>query len=115
MPGSRKGWFSQAHKHIFFNISITSENTPDISISRKIRRTNPLTCLMPFSLLHEHKHKHKKNEHVCFSSVYLCLRLCASENSIRQVSEFVFLLMLTLMSQVFSVTYAYVVLMLVLM
>ena len=62
-----KSWFSQAHKH---NISITSENTPDISvsISRNIRRTNPLTCLMLFSLVH--KHKHKKNEHVCFSCAY---------------------------------------------
>ena len=62
-----KGWFSQAHKH---NINITIENTPDISVSksRNIRRTNPLTCLMLFSLAH--KHKHKKNEHVCFSCAY---------------------------------------------
>ena len=66
-----KGWFSQVHKH---NVSITSENTPDISvsISRNIRRTNPLTCLMLFSFAHtsKHKHKHKKNEHVCFSCAY---------------------------------------------
>ena len=49
-----KGWFSLAHKH---DISITSENTRDISvsISRNIRRTNPLICLMLFSLAHEHK------------------------------------------------------------
>ena len=54
-----KGWFSLAHKH---NISITSENTCDISesISRNIRRTNPLICLMLFSLAHKHKHKHKR-------------------------------------------------------
>ena len=60
-----KGWFSQAHKH---NLSITSEDTPDISvnISRNIRRTNPLTCLMLFLLAH----KHKKNKHVCFSCAY---------------------------------------------
>ena len=50
-----KGWFSLAHKH---NISITSENTRDISISRNIRRTNPLICLMLFSLANKHKHKH---------------------------------------------------------
>ena len=54
----RKGWFSLAHKH---NISITSENTRDISvsISRNIRRTNPLICLMVFSLAHKHKHMRK--------------------------------------------------------
>ena len=48
-----KGWFSLAHKH---NISITSENTRDISIniSRNIR-TNPLICLMLFSLAQKHK------------------------------------------------------------
>ena len=60
-----KGWFSLAHK---YNISITSENTRDMSISRNIRRTNPLIFLMLFSLLH--KLKHKKNEHVCFSCAY---------------------------------------------
>ena len=51
-----KGWFSLAHKH---KISIASENTRDISvsISRNIRRTNPLICLMLFSLAHRHKHK----------------------------------------------------------
>ena len=51
-----KGWFSLAHKH---NISITNENTRDISvsISRNIRRTNPLICLMLFSLAHKHEHK----------------------------------------------------------
>ena len=48
-----KGWFSLAHKH---NISITSENTRDISVSIS-RRTNPLICLMLFSLAHKHKHK----------------------------------------------------------
>ena len=73
---SSKGWFSLAHKH---NTSITSENTSDISvsISRNIR-TNPLICLMLFSLAHEYKHKRisisisisKKNEHVCFSCAY---------------------------------------------
>ena len=47
-----KGWFSLAHKH---NISITSENTRDIS--RNIRRTNRLICLMLFSLAHKHKHR----------------------------------------------------------
>ena len=52
-----EGWFSLVHKH---NISITSENTHDISvsISRNIRRTNPVICLMLFSLVHKHKHKH---------------------------------------------------------
>ena len=51
-----KGWFSPAHKH---NISITSEDTRDISvsISRNIRTMNPLICLMLFSLAHKHKHK----------------------------------------------------------
>ena len=39
----------------------------------------------------------------------------ASDNSIRQISEFVLLLMLMLMSRVFSLAYAYVMLMLVLM
>ena len=64
-----KGWFSLEHKH---NISITSENTRDISvsISRNIRRMNPLICLMLFSLTHKHKHKHKKNKHVRFSCAY---------------------------------------------
>ena len=53
---SIKGWFSLSHKH---SISITSENTRDISvsISRNTRRTNPLICLMLFSLAHKHKHK----------------------------------------------------------
>ena len=40
-----------------------------------------------------------------FTLMRLCLCLCASENSIRQISGFVllmFLLMLTLMSRVFS-------------
>ena len=62
---SPKGWFSLAHKH---NITITSENTRDISasISINIRRTKPLICLMLFSLAH--KDKHKKNEHVFFSA-----------------------------------------------
>ena len=63
-------------------------------------------CLKPFSLAHKHKHKHKKNKHVRSSMLMrLCLCLCASENSIRQISGFVllmFLLMLTLMSRVFS-------------
>ena len=36
----------------------------------------------------------------------LCLCLCASENSIRQISGFVLLLMLMLMSRVFSLAYA---------
>ena len=65
---------------------------------------------MLFSLAHKHKHKHKKNKHVRSSCAYayayaLCLCLFASENSIRQISGFVllmFLLMLTLMSRVFS-------------
>ena len=52
MPLKHKGWFSLAHKH---NISITSENTRNIS--RNIRRTNPLICLMLFSLTHKHKRK----------------------------------------------------------
>ena len=91
-----KGWSSLGHKH---NISITSENTRDISISisRNIRRTNPLICLMLFSLAHKHKHKRisvkawshlcdkhntsdisisistRKKEHVPF---FLCLCLC---------------------------------------
>ena len=104
-----KGWFSRAHKH---NASITSENTHDISvsISRNIRRTNPLICLMLFSLAHKHKHKRisisisaRKTNMFVFLVLILCL--CASENSIRQISGFVplmFLLMLTLMSWVFS-------------
>ena len=64
-----KGWLSLAHKHI---TSITSENTRDISVSRSrnIRRTNPLICLMLFSLAYKHKHKRKKNEHVGFSCAY---------------------------------------------
>ena len=44
----------------------------------------------------------------------LSLCLCASENSIRRISGFVllmFLLMLTLMSRVFSLAYAYAMLM----
>ena len=65
-PSIAKGWFSLAHKH---NISITSENTRDISVSIS-RRTNPLICLMLFSLAHKHKHKHKKNKHVRFSCAY---------------------------------------------
>ena len=49
-------WSSLAHKH---NISVTSENTRDISVSirRNMRRTNPFICLMLFSLAHKHKHK----------------------------------------------------------
>ena len=44
-----KGWFSLAHKH---NISITSENTRNISISisRNIRRTNPLRAGSHFDI-----------------------------------------------------------------
>ena len=68
---------------------------------------------MLFSLAHKHKHMHKKNKHVRFSYAYvyayalmlMLMTLCASENSIRQISGFVllmFLLMLTLMSRVFS-------------
>ena len=51
-----KGWFSLAHKD---NISITRENTRDISvsISRNITRTNTLICLVLFSLALKHKHK----------------------------------------------------------
>ena len=47
-------WFSLTRKH---NISIASKNTHDISvsISRNIRRTIPLNCLMLFSLAHKHK------------------------------------------------------------
>ena len=106
-----KGWFSLAHKH---NISITSENTHDISvsISRNIRGTNPLICLTLFSLAHKHKISTRKTNMFVFLALMLmlmlmrlCLCLCASENSIRQISGFVllmFLLMLTLMSWVFS-------------
>ena len=78
------------HKH---NISITSENTRDISISinRKMRRTTPLICLMLFSLAHEHKHmlmrewkQHTTNKWVRSSAyayaymagVLTCLCLC---------------------------------------
>ena len=42
-----------------YNISVTSENTRDISVSkmnRKIRR-NPPICLILFSLAHKHKHR----------------------------------------------------------
>ena len=111
-----KGWFSLARKHNIY-ISITSENTRDISvsISRNIRKKDPLICRMLFSLAH--KHKRKKNERGCFSCAY-CLCLCVSENSIRQISGFVLLLMLPfsmLMSRVFSLAYAYVMFMLVLM
>ena len=51
-----KGWFSLAHE---YNISITSENTRDISvsISRNIRRINPVICFMLLSLAHTHKNK----------------------------------------------------------
>ena len=76
---------------------------------------------MLFSLAHKHKHKHKKNKHVCFSCAYayayvlmLMLMRKLSENSIRRMSGFVvlmFLLMLTLMSWVFSLAYAYAMLM----
>ena len=78
------------------------------ALSRNIRRTNPLICLMLFSLVHKHMHKHKKNEHVLF---FLCL--CANEISIRQISGFVLLLMLMLMSQMSSLARTYVMLMLV--
>ena len=90
------------------------ENTRHISINISIsRRTNPLICLMLFSLKHKHEHKHKKSKPVRFSCAYdyayalmrLCLCLCACENSIRQISGFVllmFLLLLTLMSRMFS-------------
>ena len=74
--------FPLAHKH---NISITSENTPDISvsISRNTRRTNPLVCLMLFSLAHKHKHKH-----------------ISISISVRKTNVFVFLvLMLVLMRE----------------
>ena len=78
----KPGWFSLAHKH---NISITSENIRDISvsISRNIRRTNPVICLMLFSLAHKHKRK----------------RLSISISS-RKTNMFVFLvLMLMLMRE----------------
>ena len=55
------------------NISITSGNTRDGSISRNVRRTNPLICLMLFSLAH--KHKHKKNKVNVFVSLVLMLML----------------------------------------
>ena len=77
------------------NISITSENTRDISISisinRNKRRTTPLICLMLFSLAHEHKHmlmrewkQHTTNKWVRSSAyayahvagVLTCLCLC---------------------------------------
>ena len=98
-----KGWFSLVHKH---NISITSENTCDISISvsRNIRRTNPLLCLILFSLAHKHKHKHINIKGTCLFS--LCL--CTSENSVRQISGFVLLLMLMLMLTMYAYAYAYV-------
>ena len=72
-----KGWFSLVHKH---NISITSENTLDISISKKIRRTNPLICLMLFSLAHKHKHKTniwvRSSAYAYVTGVLTCLCLC---------------------------------------
>ena len=76
-PFSTKGWFSLAHK---YNLSIASENTRDISvsISRNIRRTNPLICLMPFSLVHKHKHKRigiNKNARKTNMFVFLVLML----------------------------------------
>ena len=95
-----KGWFSLAHKHKHkHNISITSENTRDISINIHVstsRRTNPLISLILFSLAH--KLKHKKNKRVCFSCAYGCLIIClfANENSIRQISGFVLVLLLML-------------------
>ena len=65
---------------------------------------------MLFSLKHKHKHKRisisisaRKTNMFVFLVLILCL--CASENSVRQISGFVplmFLLMLTLMSWVFS-------------
>ena len=110
-----KGWFSLAHTH---NISIRSENTCDISVSI-MRRTNPRICLTLFTLGHElhkqahkHKHKHKKHEHVCFSCAYAYAQVTVN-NSIRQICGFVLLLVLLLMSRVFSL--AYVMLMLVFM
>ena len=60
--------------------------------------------------MRKHKHKRKKNEHVCFSCAYAYVYVC-SENSIRQISGFVLLLLLMFMSQVFSLAYAYVMLM----
>ena len=53
-----------------------------------------------------HKQRHKKNMFVfpVLMLVRLCVRLCASENSILKTSAFVlvFLLTLTLMARVFS-------------
>ena len=102
-----KGWFSLVHKH---NISITSENTCDISVSvsRNIRRTNPLLCLILFSLAHKHKHKRINIKGTCLFSLCLCLCLCTSENSARQISGFVLLLMLMLMLTMYAYAYAYV-------
>ena len=93
---SLKGWFSLAHKH---NISISKWEHPRHSISRNIRRTNPLICLLLFSLAH--KHKHKKNKHVRFfyayayvAGVLTCLCLCyayalvrTSQNHLLEVSK----------------------------
>ena len=97
------------HKH---NISITSDNTPDISvsISRNIRRTSPLICLMLFSLAQSISISTRKTNMFAFLVLMLmplCLCLCTGENSIRQISGFVLLLMLMLMSRVFSLAYAY--------
>ena len=52
----------------------SSENMRDTSISirRNIRRMNPLSCLMLFSLAHKHKHEYKKNKHVLLSYAYAC-------------------------------------------
>ena len=54
---------------------------------------------MLFSLAPKQKYKHKKNKHVRFLMLMLmlmrlCLWLCPSENSIRQISGFVLLLCL---------------------
>ena len=66
-----------------------------------------------FSLAHKHKRIRviiTERKMKMFVFLILCLCLCASENSIRQISGFVLLLML--MSRVFSLAYAYVMLML---
>ena len=93
-----------------FNVQLikagsASENTRDISISR---RTNPLICLLLFSFARKQSISTRKtNMFVFFMLTLMLMRLClvcASENSIRQISGFVLLLILMLMSRMFSLS-----------
>ena len=101
-----KGWFLLAHKHKHkhkHNISISKWEHQRHKHKHK-QKNEPLICLILFSkkCISISISTRKTNMFVFF---ILCLCLWASENSIWQISGFVllmFLLMLTLMSRVFS-------------